>query len=201
MRPQFSRYYTYIRPILKNKVVKTYSSLFFSLMMVTIFSIFAIKPTLTTIVALQKSINEQEQLLAQINEKGRNLEQGKRNYDQIDPDTKLTLLELIPNSTSLPSLIDNLSALAESFEASMSGIQIQPVALEGTPGKLTKVAALREIDFTLSIQGSYIQLNDFLDALYRINRLINIQTISFSKQADGGITMTINAKAQYIKNE
>jgi Tfp pilus assembly protein PilO len=201
MKPQFSRYYTYIRPILKNKTVKTYSSLVFSLFMVVIFSLFAIKPTITTIVALQKSIDEQEKLLEQIQKKGQDLEVGKRNYDQIDSDIKLTLLGLIPNSTSIPSLIDSLSSLAASFDASMSGVQIQPVDLDGPPDRLTKQAALKEIDFTLSVQGSYIQLTDFLDALYRIDRLINIQTVSFSKQIDGRLTMTVNARANYVKNE
>jgi Tfp pilus assembly protein PilO len=201
MKPQFSRYYTYIRPILKNKTVKTYSSLVFSLFMVVIFSLFAIKPTITTIVALQKSIDEQEKLLEQIQKKGQDLELGKKNYDQIDSDTKLMLLGLIPNSTSIPSLIDSLSSLASSFDASMSGVQIQPVELQGSPSRLSKQAGLKEIEFTLSVQGSYIQLTDFLDALYRIDRLINIQTVAFSKQVDGGLTMTVNARANFIKNE
>jgi Tfp pilus assembly protein PilO len=201
MKPQFSRYYTYIRPILKNKTVKTYSSLVFSLFMVVIFSLFAIKPTITTIVALQKSIDEQEKLLEQIQKKGQDLEVGKKNYDQIDSDTKLMLLGLIPNSTSIPSLIDSLSSLAASFDASMSGVQIQPVDLQGSPSRLSKQAGLKEIEFTLSVQGSYIQLTDFLDALYRIDRLINIQTVAFSKQVDGGLTMTVNARANFIKNE
>lgn len=201
MKPQFSRYYTYIRPIIKNRTVKTYSSLLFSLLMVTVFSLFAIKPTLTTIVSLQKSIDEQQKLLDQINEKGAALEEGQRNYDQINPDAKRTLLGLIPNSTSLPGLIFALSSLAESLDASMSGIQIQPVALDGQPSKLNKQASLQDINFTVSIQGNYSQLTDFLDSVYRVNRLINVQSTAISKQADGNLVMTINARAHYIKNE
>ena len=113
MDPKHSRYYTFIKPIFRNKAVRTYSSLVFSILTITFFGVFALKPTLSTIVSLQKSIVEQQQLLDKVTKKADDLSLGRQNYDAIDPQVKLKLISLLPNSTTLPGLIDVIYTLAE----------------------------------------------------------------------------------------
>src|SRR5581483_10862232 len=128
MEARFSRYYTYIRPIVKNKQVQSYSFITFSMITSIIFAIFAIQPTVKTIISLQKSINEEKQILHQIEKKTSDLSQGKQNYQSLDPLTKNTLLSLVPNFPELPEFIDDLSSLASQNQASISGLQFQPLA-------------------------------------------------------------------------
>lgn len=200
MNPQYSRYYTYIKPILKNKIVRTYSSLIFSLITVTIFSLFAIKPTLSTIISLQKSIIEQQQVLDKITTKVEGLSQGRKNYEAIDQKAKVNLISLMPNSTQLPNLIDTISSLAINYQASISGVQIQPIDLEGPPSIISKEAIIKEIDFTFNTRGSYQQMVGLLNSLAQLNRLINIQSVNFNKPIEGPLIMTVNAKAYFFKN-
>lgn len=200
MNPHYSRYYTYIKPFLKNKAVKTYSSLVFSLIMITIFSLFAIKPTLSTIVSLQKSIKEQQQTLDSITKKGEGLSQAKSNYEALNDGVKTNLALLVPTSTSLTDLLASISNLAIFHEATISGLQVQPTMLEGDPIKLSKDATIKEINFTANFQGSYQSLSNLLDAFSQSPRLIYIQAVNFNKQSDDPLIMTVNAKGYYIKN-
>lgn len=200
MNPQYSRYYNYIKPFIRNRAVRVYSSVIFSLISITIFGLFAIKPTLATIVSLQKSIEQQQQILDTLNTNSLNLAQGKKNYDNLDPQFVSKLDNLLPNSTSLPNLIDSLESLAQSHQASISGLQFQPTELIGTPMTLAKEASLKEIDFTINVQGSFSQLTNFLSALEKARRLITVSSVNFGKSEDGPLVLSINAKAYFLKN-
>ncbi len=210
MNPTSTRYYTYIKPILRNPVVKTYSPVVFSLITVTLFIIFAIKPTISTIISLQKSINEKQQILKQLEEKENSLTVGKSNYQRLSPKVREQLRTQIPSAISIPCLITNLRTLAALNEASISGLQFQPTLLEGKSDcppqeedlrNLNKNISLGEIDITFNTLGSYSQLTKFLNSLNQSNRLISIQNVNFNKQQEAGLIMSINAKAYYIKKK
>ncbi len=200
MHPKYSRYYTYIKPILNSTTVKTYSPIIFSIITITIFSLYAIRPTIKTILSLQLSINEQEKILASINEKSKNLAEGKLNYQKIDPDIKDRLNNLIPPSTSLPKLINNLYNQSRTNQATVSGIQFQPIDLDGDPKILSKNAALKTVEFNLNIQGSFSQVTEFLKSLKKMDRLIEIKSINIARSQDSSLIMSITANAFYLKN-
>lgn len=196
---QFSRYYVYIKPLVRNKHVRTYSSLVFTIITITIFAIFAIRPTLSTIVSLQKSIEEQKALLAQINSKIQAMSEARINYQNIEPEVKQKLMGIVPDSANFPSLIDNLSAVALNQQASISGLQFQPVNLQTPPKSPSKTFQSTAIDFTFNTQGSYNQLVNTLTTLSKTNRLIEIYSVSFNKPEDGPLIMSVNGKSYYYK--
>lgn len=200
MKPQYSRYYTYIKPILKNKYVKTYSSAVFSIITITIFSIFAIKPTVSTIVSLQKSINEQNELLQRIEQKTQSLTEAKNNYQSLPQETKDNLESLVPSYTSLPELVDSISSIISSHQATSSGLQIEQIDLYGPTENLLRKPETKEIELLVNIQGTYPQLASVLEKLSKSNRLIKITSANFNKAEGGGLTLSVTGKAYYFKN-
>lgn len=200
MNPKRSRYFTYIRPIIKSKFAKTYSSLIFSLITISIFSYYAIRPTVTTILSLQKSIEEQSTVLNTLKEKVNNLVAGKHNYENIDASVKTKLENLIPDNPSLPNLINSLTYAALTSEASISGLQIQPVQLENKNPILSKNAEVKQIDFTFNVQSNFANLMKLLTALKRTDRLVTISTVNFVQPLEGDLVMQVTGKAYYIKN-
>ncbi len=200
MNQRYTRYYLFIKPIFKNRVIRNYGYFVFSLITITIFSLFAIRPTFATIISLNKTINEQKIVLDQLNTKTNNLSLGKKAYDNLDPTIQDKLFSLAPNSTSIPKLIDNLNTLASRNEASISGLQFQPTELFGAPKKLSKNAKLEEIEFSLNIRGTYPQFINFISSLIASGRLINLESVNFNKSADDSLTMSINATAYVLKN-
>lgn len=199
MNPQYSRYYTYVKPIVTNPYVKTYSTLIFSLIAITFFSLFAIRPTTKTILGLQKSINEQNQVLNQLTEKSQNLETGRKNLEGINPDLRNRIDSLLPSKTELPRFIDQLSLLALQNQASISGLQFQPVEIEGSSNSDTSLPTLTELSFTFNAQGQYAQLLNLLNSISNIDRLVSIDTVGFSKTDPGGLLMSVNGKAHFIR--
>lgn len=199
MGPKYSRYYTFVKPILRNRHIRTYSPLVFSLITIAIFSIFAIKPTVSTILSLQKSIVEQHQVLDKLRQKANNLSQGKNNYSAINPSTLSKMDNLLPAKASPASLINSLTNLAGQAEASLSGIQFQPINLDTTPYTLTKNPALKELTITFNLQSTYPKMVKFIKSLDSLDRLITIDSISFNESADNSLVTTINARAFYIR--
>src|SRR3989344_1764555 len=195
MSPRYSRYYTYVRPALKNKFVRTYSSLVFSLIAVTIFTLYALRPTIQTIVSLNKSISQQKETLVQIKNKINNLTQGRSNYENLSPGVREKLTQIIPNNPSLPGLINQLNISAAISEASLSGLQFESIELENSNKPLNKKPEIKEVVFTLTARGDYSKLVQFLEELQKMNRLVSVTWVTFNKPQDSAIFLSINAKA------
>lgn len=201
MRPQYSRYYTYIKPVLQNKYVKTYSSSVFSIITILVFSIFAIKPTISTIVSLQKSIDEHNLTLTKIKAKQGTLNDLKSNYSNITSDTLGNIEMLAPYQTALPDLVESLEQLVKVYQASSTGVQIQPVEIIGDPELLIREPKIEMIEVTINIKGTYFQLSEILDKLSSSKRLVKIKSVDLIKNSDQpDLSMSINAIAFYLKN-
>lgn len=200
MNPKTSRYYTFIKPVLRNKMIRAYSPLIFSLVSIAIFSYYAIRPTVTTILSLQKSIDEQTSVLNRLKEKVNNLTQGKQNYENLDNSLKVKLNGLVPNSPDLAQLINSISYATQKSEASISGLQFQTVTLQTEKNELNKAAPITPIAFTLTTQGSFQNLMRLLTEIKRTDRLISISSINFVQPPEADLIMSIAGSAYYLKN-
>jgi Tfp pilus assembly protein PilO len=200
MNPKTSRYYTYIRPVIKSKGVQEYGPLIFSLIMVSFFSIFALRPTLTTIASLQKAIETQNQTYNQLVQKVETIKIAKNNYLALNPQTRDQVEQLLPNDTALPSLIEELRGIAKTYDASIAGLQFEALDLDGKPEKLIKTPAQKEIPFTMNLRGNYSSMIQFIDSLTKINRIISIDAISMRTTTDGSLSISVNGRAHYFKH-
>lgn len=200
MQPQFNRYYTYIRPLARNKVFRSYATTIFNLIAIAIFAFYAIRPTVTTIVSLEKGINEQNTVLEAVTKKRDDLAKGRANFENLDQDTRDKLNTLIPNEPDLPLLSAILSSLIEQNQATVSGIQFQSVDLIPPSNTLNKNPEISSTDFSFSIQGQFDQINAILTEIKKMPRLINIKSLSINKLSSGSILVVVNANTFYLKN-
>lgn len=200
MNPKYSRYYTFIKPVVNNKAVQEYSFIAFSLVTSIIFAIFAIQPSVKTIISLYKNLEEQKQVLEQVRKKTNDLSLGKTNYDRLNEKAKTNLNSMIPPNPGLPNLVADLYALAYEQQASISGLQIQSTDIPFKSDKLSPEGTIKEVSFALNSQGSYNQLVNFLNLLGNSNHLISIDSVAFTKPTDGLLLMTVNGKIYFLKN-
>jgi len=207
-----SRYTTKLSPILKNKTVSTYSPTVFSLITIIIFVVFAIHPTIKTILSLQKTIDDQTKTLNSLKAKSQSLATAVNNYNSLPDDNKIKLFTLLPNSTNVTCLLSDLSNMASSTSSTIVGVQVQPVELNKASKCLldtqdldsyrqnTSVAVnLKELSFTLSSNANFSQLSSFLYLFNNSTRLINIESANFNKTTEGALTLIINGKAFFFK--
>lgn len=211
MNPKTNSYYTRLRPYLKNKDVQNYSYAAFSLIAITIFAVFAIRPAVKTIISLQKTIQTQSQVLASLKQREESDKQGITNYqNDFDNTTKLSLLTLLPSTTSVQCLVDTLNTKTKDVQVIIDGMQIQPVDLVGTSRCNLTEADLSGFDknpgsqpqaihFTINVHGQYADFITLLDSLKQSSRLITIDSIHMSKEDTGGLSLSINGTAYYYK--
>jgi len=194
----YSRYFTYIKPVTRLPIVKTYGTTIFTLIVIIIFIFFAIKPTVETILVLQKKLTETSDVLDKVNKKAEDLSLGKQNYDNLDNDIKTRIFSSIPDTVQLKSVTQTLEQTANLHEASVSALQIQPIVIDTKSNNI--VGTLAEVDFTFNVEGGYANLIALLQDLKISSRLISVDNLSLSKLSDGsGLIMSITGKAYYIK--
>src|SRR5437868_7182202 len=121
-----TRYSVKIEPVLRNKTVRTYGSLSFSIITIIIFLVFAIKPTVENILTLQKTIDTQKETLKQLKDKSDKLAKAINNYNSVPEDTKLKLFTLLPNTPNPTCLIDTITGYSTTNQAQIVGLQVQP---------------------------------------------------------------------------
>lgn len=194
----YSRYFTYIKPVTRLPIIKTYGSTIFTILVIIIFIFFAIKPTVETILVLQKKLVETAAVLDKVNKKASDLSLGKQNYDNLDSSVKTKIKQFIPDAVELKSITQSLETSANLHEASISALQIQPITIDVKAENMT--GTLSEIDFTFNVSGSYQNLIALLSDLQVSSRLISIDSLSLSKLTEGsGLIMSITGKGYYIK--
>src|SRR3989344_6331473 len=194
----YSRYFTYIKPITHSPIVRTYGSTIFTLIIITVFIFFAIKPTVETIIVLQKKLEDSNAVLKKVNQKVNDLSQGKTNYEKLPTFAKSQIETAIPDTARLKSVIQSLEQTAKSHDASISALQIQPLVL--ITKSQNQLGTLSEIAFTFNIEGSYQQLASILQDLKSSARIISIDNLAIFKLPEGSVLiMSITGKAYYIK--
>lgn len=194
----YSRYFTYIKPVTRLPIARTYGSTIFTLLMITIFIIFAIRPTVETILVLQKKLADSNVVLEKVNKKAENLTLGKQNYENFSPNIKSRLTVAIPDNTQIKTIIQTLEKTAQNHQASVSALQFQPLTLE--PKAEDKIGTLTEISFIFNVESEYKNIVSLLQDLKTSDRLVSIDHLSISKVSEGkGLIMSISGKAYYLK--
>ncbi|MCL4366919.1 type 4a pilus biogenesis protein PilO [Patescibacteria group bacterium] len=193
-----SRYYTYIKPVVENRFAKSAAPFIFSLISISVFAVFAIRPTITTILSLQQEINSNQKILDQLNQKARNLSEGRQNYQKIPSDVQTKIRAYVPDSPQVPLFINNLQNAAAN-QGSASALQIQPLTLIDLTNQNPANLQLDEIDFSYNAQGSFTQLLTIVDNIQKLSRLTRVDNVTLTKQGDGPLTLTLTGKAYFIK--
>lgn len=195
---RYSRYYSYIKPFTNLPIVKNYGSAIFTVLTLTIFIFFAIKPTIETIVVLRKKLADSSQVLEQVTKKVENLSLGKENYDRLDQSIKTKIQTAIPDNISLKLLIQSLEQAALQNQASISALQIQPITLEAKENNT--LGSLEEVGFVFNTEGKYQNLVSLLQQIKSSARLISIENVVLNKLEEGGeLVMSLTGKAYYIR--
>jgi len=195
---KYSRYYVYIKPVITNKYVRSFAPYIFSLISLIIFIIFAIRPTVLTIIELQKSIQDNQEILTKLEEKSTNLTNGKRNLESLDPDLLIKINNKLPKNPSITNLIGSLQSSAANI-ATVSALQVQPVTIYENTTDQNAPQNLEEIAFSFNSQGSYIQLITILENLAKSSRFLNLTSAVINKGSEGGTSLSVTGKSYYLK--
>lgn len=172
------------------------------------FIVFAIRPTFSTIVSLQKSIVDSREILEELEEKVIALGKAASLLEKIKP--QLPVLEAsIPSkgigydelSFNLEALSINTGVTIESFTVGKSPIQSRLLTIY-EPNKEQEVVST---PITVRINGSYAQAQEFLTKLASTIRLNSLESVTIMRDGKnsktlgaGSLSMTIGGQVFYL---
>lgn len=163
--------------------LKIYLELILSIVTIIIFSIFAIKPTVLTIVELSKEIESKTATIAELNQKISNLQKAS-NLLQTNSEKLQYLDQAIPNSSSPETLIKQFEKIALSSNVQIVGMSSSDMVMKGVPPAKQKSADvsnvfgdISELPFSITVSGEYQNLSSYLKSIEYLRRPIKIDSI------------------------
>lgn len=200
---RYKRYYTWIGPLMKKPQTKAYTFLILSIFTIAFFIFFAIRPTINTIIGLQKQIEDDKLVETKLQDKINALSQIQAELDIIRPDLPLVDTAL-PTKSEVVTLIKTLEALSSENNASLSAIQVGEAAL--SEGKFTNIAVADgqqnavPVSFVFTIEGNYTDIANLVKRVTNLPRIVATQNVSVLKSS-GKIIGTIRFNAYYLPKE
>lgn len=198
---QYRRYFTVLEETTKKPKVRVYSTAILSLVAITLFGWFAIKPTLQTIFYLRKEIADKQIINQKMEDKIMALIEAQATYQQIQPQLAF-LDQAVPNNPEAVELIIQLRHLANITQATISAIQVAQTPILGqdestksakkvptTPDAAKETAAAPTVSqqsfpLGISVGGTYEAVRAFLQGLFAMRRVVNVDSMKISKKSE-----------------
>lgn len=158
-------------------VIQVSLQLILSVFTVAFFIFFAIRPTLQTIVTLQKKIKDQQSVNLKLDTKLTQLVEAQDQLALYAGD--LPLVERgVPRDSEIKKLTAMVEAEANKNNVWMVGLEVQkyPVWQSQASGKAEKF-----VTFNVNVGGTQADLVRFLAAIENMERLVGMTQVSFSK--------------------
>lgn len=121
---------------------------------------------------------QKEAQLAQLQQEVQELEAIQRRAPEIERQL-LELSKRIPDQAEIPSLLVQIEEIARA--SGVTQLSIQPEGLQPPPGG----GDFQRIPVTMSFEGTYVQMQDFLRRVQNLARLMTVNEVTYDL-AEGG---------------
>lgn len=212
-RRQYIRYKSFFLNVVEHykarKDVKAYLEILLSLATISIFAIFALRPTLITIAELIGQIESKKETVAVVDEKINNLIKAQTLYD-IERRRVQLIETAIPRNPTPEGFVRQLEAVAGKNAANTLSMsmgetvlfgqekpkQEQGQELEPLPGESG------ELSLSVSTTSDYGSLTNYLSDLENLRRPIKIDKLSFtSSETETGriLVLLVSGRVSYFR--
>lgn len=186
--------------------VRIYLEILLSLITISIFSIFALRPTILTIAELIKEIESKEQLVDRLDSKIETITQAQILYDR-ERNNILLLKESIPQEPETDNLIYQLEGLVEKNNLKAQSLGIGETTILGAstnnptnnPQDKDDVSY---IPFNIQLTGKFTSLHSFIADVEKLSNPIKIlKSTIMSKKDDKtreiNLVLTLSGQVPY----
>lgn len=181
----------------RKKDAKAYLEIILSLVTVSLFSIFALKPTFTTIASLLKEIQIKEETLVTLNTKIDNITRAQMIYRENED--RLYLIEnALPPSSEPDNLVQQIETLAASHPSQIFNISTGKAPLSTG---VTESTSEEVLSFTASINSDYAPLSNIISDLELFRRPIKIDAVQMKVSESeniGVVQLYVNGSTIYL---
>lgn len=172
------KYLAYIRSLsaAHHKEIRTYATLILTLVAVSFFGIFAITPTLSTIVQLRKSLNDSKYIDSQLQTKIAHLTKLQESYASVSKDLPL-IYAAIPQTPATTRLAGQIRQLATDANVTLFDINIQSVSIARSGAEKS---VLQPFIINVTVKGDNESLQKFAAMLINFDRIVTINFLTLT---------------------
>lgn len=211
-RDQYNRYrgfFLNIVSLYKQRAdLRAFTEVILSITTITVFLIFALKPTALTIIALAKEINEKKQTVIDLDKKISDLQKASTVYAQNQ--TSLSNIETAVSTDPHPDTVSSqIAALATKDSVRILGLSIGQVYLVGSGQIKNKSSDLKplpggalEMPISINITGNYQSLTAFIKDLENLRTVTKVDLVGIGSSENNGervIVALISARIPYLQ--
>lgn len=183
--------YSRFIPKLKEERTQKFTTIILTVVTLSLFGLFAINPTISTILKLRKELDDNTFVDNKLQEKINNLSSLQKKYIILQNDLPL-IFAAIPQSPEVPLLVAQIQAIAKNNNIAIENFQSFEVEV---PTKST-TRNYSSFSFALSVGGTYNDLYRFLTQLSNMQRVVAVELLSLTKKSiSNSIELSIKGKA------
>lgn len=188
------REYLKLLPHGQQEGVKNFVTLLLTFAALIFFSIFAINPTLSTIIDLKKQLKDSKFVADQLDKKIKALTTLHEEHNTLTAQLPY-IYDAIPQDPSVFPLAGQIQALAKQSGVTISELRVFEVQITGKTQ-----STLKNPSFTFALQasGSYDKLLTFASSLTKFNRIITTESIALKKDIrNDQLTLELRGRAYF----
>lgn len=176
-----------------------------SLVLVSFFGMFALRPTLVSIATLNKSITDSQKTLTQLEAKVKALQTASAKLESLRDTTTLVDYAIPTGSAGYAELSSLLTYLASQSGVTLASLTTDDALLFAkvlSPYTLTRGAQPVPLVFSVRVTGSYPAVHDYLVRLLTSDRITRLTSLTYAKEVVGkttstAVSLTIAGEAYY----
>lgn len=187
--------YLEILPDFKNEQAQKFTNIILTLIAISLFGIFAINPTLSTIAKLKKELKDNEFVDRSLQEKLTNIVILQKKYVEIQDDIQYAF-DAIPTRPEVPLLMAQIQSIAHNTNVHISNLQnLQVELFKQNVGEKKYYS----YSFSLGGLGTFEDISAFISKIVNMQRVVSIDTFSIDKTADknGALRFSLQGLAYY----
>ncbi|HSA84111.1 MAG TPA: type 4a pilus biogenesis protein PilO, partial [Patescibacteria group bacterium] len=151
--------------------------LIFTFTALSILSIFAINPTIVTIIELHKTLDDNQFVYQQLLTKKNNLSNLQQQYSSLSEELSF-LYSAIPETANVPYAIRQIESIAQQNNVTIISLSVSPVIISD-PNQPVGVKTHSSFSFSIQAVGSYQDMLAFAETITDFDRMVTIESLSF----------------------
>lgn len=177
-----------IFPLLKQEKTQSFFIIILTFLSLIIFGLFAINPTISTIIQLHKQLDDNTFVYHKLDEKITNIISLQKKYNALQPDLPI-VFAAIPDMYNISQLFGQIQQLATENKLTIISMQSNPITINPIVSKDDSLS------FTFSIKGNKQNILHFISSFMLFERITTIDEISLSTSTSQNTIIT-QAKIQ-----
>lgn len=179
----FGRYRRYIEPIARDPLIRGYFEIVATLLLISFFLLFAIRPTLNTVFGLQRKIADLIDVNNRLDSKIQSLITAQSNYAKFEP--QLFMLDrALPSRPEVDTMVIDIENIVAGSGTKLNSLTVARTGL--TPDAWTSNLGFETgkrvpLAVSLNVAGDFVSGQNLLKTLIKAPRIITVNGITFAK--------------------